>query len=130
MAWSISTAHNEARLTGTRDFLDTGSGNAKLRLYNGTRPSNGGTPTTLLAEIMLDDPCGTVASGQLTLTSSDTPLCLATGTATWARLINAAGNHVADGDVSTVAAGTGQVQLDDVNLLAGGRVQIVSAVLT
>ncbi|MFT7722227.1 MAG: hypothetical protein QM788_05290 [Roseateles sp.] len=130
MAWSIPAAHNEARLTGTLSYLDLGANPAKLRLYNGTRPATGGAPTTLLAEIVLDKPAGTVAGGALTLASSDLSLCQATGTATWARIVNGAGAVVADGDVSTVAAGTGQVQLDEVNLLAGGRVQLVSAVLT
>lgn len=130
MAWTISTEHNEARLTGTRDFLDLGSNPAKLRLYNGTRPANGGPVTTLLAEIKLDKPCGTVADGMLTLTSADTPLCLATGEATWGRIVNGNGTFAQDGNVSTVEAGTGEIQLDDVNLLAGGRVQVILAILT
>lgn len=129
MAWTISQAHNEARLSATLALLDSGVGNARIRLYNGTRPANGGAPTTLLVEIELDKPSGTVAGNVLTLTSSDVPLCLATGTATWARIVNGAGAFVADGDVSTSAAGTGQVQLDDVNLLLGGVVQLVTAVL-
>lgn len=130
MAWTISTAHNEARLNGTLAYLDTGSAHAKLRIYNGTRPSNGGTPTTLLCEIELDDPAGSVASGVLTLNSADVPLCAASGVATWARLINGNGDFVADGDVSTVADGTGQIQLEDTSLLAGGKLQLISASLT
>lgn len=130
MAWSISIQHNEARLTGTRDFLDLGPNPAELRLYNGTRPANGGPATTLLASIKLDKPCGTVEDGALTLTAADMPLCVADGEATWGRVVNGNGTFAQDGNVSTVAAGTGEIQLDDVNLLAGGRVQLIAAVLT
>lgn len=120
-----STSSCNAALEGRKSFLDSGSGNARIRLYNGTRPASGGTPTTLLAEIELDKPCGTVAARTLTLASEAVPLCDASGVATWARVVNGNGDFAFDCDVSTVAAGTGQVQLEDTSLLAGGKVQLV-----
>ena len=126
---TISTGLNEARLTGTKDFLDLGTGNARIRIYNSTRPASGGTPTTQLVEIELDKPCGTVAGNVLTLASTDIPLCDASGSATWARVVNGNGDFAFDCDVSSVAAGTGQVQLEDTSLLAGGKTQLVSGVL-
>lgn len=128
---TISVALNEARLGGTRDFLDTGSANARIRLYDGTRPANGGTATLLLVEIELDKPCGTVASGVLTLSSSDLPLVANSGVATWARIVNGNGDHAFDCDVADDGdpPGTGQVVLPDTTLYAGGKTQLISGVL-
>lgn len=124
-----STASKEAALEGRRQFIDSGSGVGRIRIYNGTRPSSGGTPTTMLVEIPLDEPCGVVAGGVLTLASSAVPLVANSGNATWARIVNGNGDHAFDCDVSTVAAGTGQIQLEDTSLLAGGKTQLVSGVL-
>lgn len=124
-----SAALNEAALEGRRQFLDTGSANARIRLYNGTRPTSGGTATTMLVEIPLDKPCGVVAGGVLTLASTAVPLVANSGNASWARIVNGNGDFAFDCDVSTVAAGTGQIQLEDTSLLAGGKTQLVSGVL-
>lgn len=127
----ISQAHNEARLVGTRDFLDAGTGFAKLQIFDDSaaRPANGAATTcVLLTEIELDKPCGTVASGLLTLTSAATPLVLATGTAAWARAVTANGTHAWDCDV-TETGGGGEVELPSTTLYAGGTTMLVSAVL-
>jgi hypothetical protein len=128
MTVTISQAHNEARLGGTKSYLDTGSSNARIRVYNGTRPASGGTPTTMLVEIALDKPCGTVAAGVLTLSSSDLPLIANSGTATWARIVNGNGDYAFDCDVSATG-GAGEVQLPSTTLFAGGKTQLVSGVL-
>lgn len=130
---SISIAHNEARLNGTLTFMEvgmTGGAVAHLRIYNGVRPANGGAVTTLLVDIPLDNPPGTVTpgSGVLNLTSAALPLVAATGTASWARCVNAAGAEVFDCDVSDTT-GTGEVQLPSTSLFAGGKTSLVSAVL-
>jgi hypothetical protein len=126
---TISTAHNDARLTGTLTYLDTGSGYARVRIYSGTRPASGGTVTTMLVEIALSKPSGVVSSGVLTLASTDLPLIANSGVATWARVVNGNGDYAFDCDVSTTTAGTGQVQLPDTTLLAGGTTQLASGVL-
>lgn len=125
---TISQRHNEARLTGTMTDLDTGSGNARIRIYDGTRPASGGTVTNLLVEIELDKPSGTVASGLLTLASSDLPLITTSGVATWARVICGDNAFAFDCDVSDTA-GSGQVKLPSTTLFAGGKTQLVSGVL-
>lgn len=127
----ISQAHNEARLIGTRDFLDAGTGYAKLQIYDDShaRPANGATTTcVLLAEIELDKPCGTVTAGLLHLTSANLPLVLATGTAAWARALTANGTHAWDCTV-TETGGGGEVQLPSTTLYVGGTTMLVSAVL-
>lgn len=130
MTLSISTALNEARLEGTKTFLDTGAGFARIRVYDGTRPANGAAVTTqvLLVEIPLDKPCGSVAAGVLTLDANTLPLIGNSGDATWARIVNGNGDFAMDADVSLVA-GAGDIKLEDTTLLAGGRAVLISGVL-
>lgn len=106
---------------------------AILRIYSGTRPSTGGAETTILAQLTCNATFAPAASsGVLTLNSisSDTS-ANATGTATWFRIYASDGTtHVLDGSVSTVAAGTGDMQLDDTSITLGGTVAISSATIT
>lgn len=108
-------------------------GSAILRLYSGTQPSTGGAETTILAQLTCNATFAAAASsGTLTLNSisSDTS-ANATGTATWWRLYQSDGTtHIMDGTVSTVAAGTGDLQLDDTAIVLGGTVAISSATFT
>lgn len=50
-----------------------------------------------------------------------------TGTAAWFRGVDSDGNVVLDGDVSTVAAGTGDLQLDSTSITAGQTVSVSSS---
>lgn len=129
MTVGITTAHNEARLTGTRDFLDTGAGYARVRVYDGTRAAtvNDAPSGNLLVEIALTKPCGTVGSGQLPLTQSGDGTVATTGTATWARVVNGAGATAFDCDMGV---GAGELQLANATLYAGGSTRIVSLYLT
>lgn len=108
-------------------------GSAILRIYSGTQPSTGGAETTILAQLTCNATFAAAASsGVLTLNSisSDTS-ANATGTATWFRIYQSDGTtHVMDGTVSTVAAGTGDLQLDDTAIVLGGTVAISSATFT
>lgn len=128
MTITISTAHADARLAGTMAHMDTGSANARIRIYDGTRPAGGGAATTLLVEIELDKPSGAIAGGVLTLASSDVPLVANSGVATWARIVNGNGDYSWDCDVS-LEGGAGEVQLPDTTLFAGGKTQLVSGIL-
>ena len=126
---SISVAHNEARLTATRDFIDTGSANGKLRIYGNTRPANGAAAgADPLVEILLDKPCGTVSAGALSLNASDLPLIANSGAPTWARVVNGNGAHAFDCDAAG-PGGTAEVIVSEATLYAGGQVALVSAVL-
>lgn len=131
MDLTISAAHNDARLEGTRVFLDTGSVNAKIKIYNGTRPETNDGPITdqlLLVEIALDKPCGTVSAGVLTLSSNTLPMIANSGVATWARVVNGDGVQAFDCDVGDTAS-TAHIKLENTTLLAGGRVALISAAL-
>lgn len=126
----ISVAHNEARLEATRAYLDQGASPARIRIYGGTRAANINTApgSPMLVEIALDDPCGVVSSNALVLTSSDLPVVLNGGNATWARIVNGNGDAAIDADVSTTG-GAGEVQLPATLLVEGGTTTLVSAVL-
>lgn len=106
---------------------------ALLRIYSGSRPATGGAETTLLAQLTCNATFAPAASGGvLTLNAIATQTsAAATGAASWFRIYASNGTtHVLDGSVSTVAAGTGDLQLDDVNIVAGGTVAISSASFT
>ena len=116
------------------DAITTRAGaSALLRIYDGTQPATGGTATTKLAELTCNATFAPAASsGVLTLNAitSDTSAD-ATGTATWFRIVQSGGStHVLDGSVSTVAAGTGDLQLDSVSVVLGGTVAVSSATIT
>lgn len=79
-------------------------GSALLRIYDGTRPSTGGTATTLLAELTCNATFAPSASGgTLTLNSiTQDSSANATGTATWFRIVKSDGTtFVMDGNVGT-----------------------------
>lgn len=107
--------------------------NAILRIYSGTRPATAGAETTILAQLTCNATFAPGASGGvLTLNpiSSDTS-ANNTGTATWFRILASDGTtHVLDGSVSTQAAGTGDLQLDDINIVLGGTVAISAGTFT
>lgn len=131
MMLTISTEHNEARLGGTLGFLDSGAAAARIRIYDGARPAtnNGAlTDQLLLVELALDKPCGTVASGTLTLNASALPLIGNTGVASWARIVNGDGVQAIDCDVSD-EGGTAPIKLQTTTLYAGGRAVLISGTL-
>ena len=130
MSLSITPDINGARLAGLLAYLDSGTGPAAIRIYDGTRPA---LPTdaasgTLLVVITLTDPCGAVTGGTASLTQAAADQITASGTATWARIVRGGDSTGIDGDVSD-NAGTGDVKINDVQLWAGGFVALVSAVL-
>jgi len=99
---------------------------ATISLYTGTQPSGGGTATTLLVELTCNavafaDPA---ANGVLTLNSVTGGTAVATGTATWFRIETSGNTFVMDGDISTQAAGTGDMQLDNTSIVTGGVVSL------
>jgi len=107
--------------------------NALLRIYSGTRPATSGAETTILAQLTCNATFAPAASGgvlTLNAITSDTS-ANATGTATWFRILASDGTTIVlDGSVSTVAAGTGDLQLDDTAIVLGGTVAVSSGTFT
>jgi hypothetical protein len=119
-----------AALTGRLAFLDSGSGNAAIRIYGGVRRANtSDTPgSAMLVEIGLTKPCGTVSAGVLTLTQLADGLIAASGVGTWAIFVNGAGATAFDTDAGE-GVGAWEVRLVNADLYAGGGARIVSAAL-
>lgn len=126
MSLEISTAHNVARLNGTKAFLDTGTNPCRLYIYTAPQPAAGAPATgTLLVPVVLAKPCGTVTDSGLTLAQADPggDLITSSGDAAWVRWVNGEGAWAGDGTVSD-EAGTGNVRVAGTagtTLYAGGR---------
>lgn len=108
---------------GRKAFLDTGVGNATIRVFSTTRPAGGEAPGgDPLLVIVLAKPCGVIASGSLVLTPNDSAgeLIAASGEAVWARFANGDDEWAFDADVSA-EGGAGEVQFPATYLFAGGR---------
>lgn len=127
-----TTASREAALTGRLAFLSTGvAGAAAIRIYGGTRPPsvNDAPGTPLLVQIELQNPAGSVNAGVLTLSAVSAALVAASGTATWARVVNRDAATAFDMDAGDTVS-TAECKLSTVNLFAGGGVVLISAVLS
>ena len=102
--------------------------NAYIRIYSGSQPGGGGGVTTLLAELRGDVTAwaGAANAGVLTINGSTADSAAnASGTATWFRVLQSDGSTwVIDGDVSTAATGTGDMQLNDTSIVLNGTVSL------
>lgn len=128
---SRTTTANKA-LTQYKDDIDAGSGPGTAKIYSGTIPATPETAATgtLLAELTLSKPCGAVANKALIFAAvTQDSAANANGVAGYVRLADSDGNAIIDGDVSNTG-GTGVLQLNTVNIAAGGPVLINSFVLT
>lgn len=99
---------------------------AALKILSGTQPGGGGAETTVLAELTCDVTAFAPAAsaGVLTLNGITGATAAATGTGTWFRIETSGATWVMDGDVSTIAAGTGDLQLDDTSIVLNGNVAL------
>ena len=107
-----------------------GSG-ALLRLYDGSRPATGASITDqrLLAQLTCASPFAPGATGGALVGNAIAPATssLADGTVTWFRIVKSdATTHVMDGDVSTVAEGTGDFLMHNKVVYTGGTVTVAS----
>ena len=120
-------------LTPLKDAIDAGSGAGTIKIYTGTQPtlaSDAVTTQTLLGTLTFSEPCGTVATGALTMSAiTQDSSADATGTATWARIADSAGNTVMDVNVS-VTGGGGALQLNTTSIVSGGPILISSFVIS
>lgn len=107
---------------------------SKLRIYNGTMPATVDTAIsgqTLLAEFPLDatdafqDAVDTVNGAVATGNAVAAQDALATGTATWGTVVNAANTRVWDGDAS-LPAGAGAIKISSLNLTSGVEISVIS----
>lgn len=130
MTITVSTALANARLQGTVNYLDTGAGNAAVRIYGGTRAANPATApsSAMLAQVDLTKPCGTISAGVLTLTQLANGMVSNSGIPTWARIVNGDGDTAFDADAGQ-GSGAWEIQLAQAAMYAGGDAQIVTALI-
>lgn len=115
--------------------VNGGAGAGVLKIYDGTQPADADTAVsgqTLLAELTFSDPAFGAASGGVITANSitDDSSANATGTAAWFRVEDSTGTTVFDGDVTTSAAGTGDLQLDSTSITSGQTVSVSSFTIT
>lgn len=124
----FATARRTSRGELLAGWLDGG----EIRIYNGTRPANADTEIsdqTLLVTFELADPSGTVTSGVFTGTNPAVALSAASGTAAWARVVDASAGTICDADVGLTSSGS-VIEIDNLTLVEGGYCTITSFVLT
>lgn len=130
MVTRISIAAAIAQCNAITALADNGS---KLQIYGGAMPATADTALsgqTLLAEFPLaadpfQDAVDTVNGAVATGNPVDAQDALATGTATWGRVINSAGNAVFIGDASTTA-GTGAIKISSTSITTGIEIAVIS----
>lgn len=134
MAIILATAPQDAACNAIVDRVDIGTLNTEgaVRLYDSPRPADADTAITtqtLLAEIPLATTAyGAAVSGVATL--AGTPLSdvgLATGTASWCRVVDKDENAVFDGTVGTSGA---DFVVNSVNVVTDANVTISAGSFT
>lgn len=113
--------------------IDAGAGPATIKIYTGTMPTTTAdavTTQTLLGTLTFSDPCGTIATGSLTMSAiTQDSSADASGTASWARLQDSTGAVVMDLNVTTTGGG-GALTLNTTNIVIGGPILITSFVIS
>lgn len=129
---SFSNAVKSDRLQAFTRALDAGSGGGKIRLYGGAPPTAGAVHSqTLLCELVLPKPSAvSVTNGILTIASPFSAMALVSGTVTWCRISDSAGNFVADCDAGgSASTAVFRIQNEAGEVFAGGQVIVNQAQL-
>lgn len=124
----FTTARRTSRGELLAGWLDGG----EIRIYDGERPASSDTAVstqTKLVTFELADPSGTVEDGVFTGTNPAAAMVAETGTAAWARAVDASGGTIFDADIGLPASGA-VVEVDNLSLVEGGYCTMTSFVLT
>lgn len=111
--------------TSFRDLIDSGSGAGSIKIRSAS--------DVLLTQIPLTDPCGTVngTTGQLTITPSGRDESAdASGTAAYGEFCNSDGTvYLSLPAQAGTAAVSGYIVINTLTIVAGGPVEVLSAVI-
>ena len=124
MAVNYNETVKNNRLTQVVNAIDAGASPGYIEICTAAYAS-------VLAQVTLNDPCGTVATGVLTFDVDPVPEDSSannTGTAAIARIKDSDGTVVCDG--LTVGTGSENIVLNTTTINAGDIVQITSASIT
>lgn len=113
-----------AMIQAFANFMDSGSQSATVIFYQGAQPASPAVAADLnnaLVTVTFPEPCiKETTAAYVELHPSDTATVIKTGTATWARIFNGAGEVAADLSVGT------DISLANTNLVVGGTLTIQS----
>jgi len=129
----LANAPQQAAMDAVVDLIDAGAGAGTINIYDGTQPADANTAVstqTLLATLTFSDPAfgATSTAGVATASAiTDDASADATGTASWARILDSNSNVIFDCDVGTSAT---TIILNSVSITIGGTVSITSFTLT
>jgi hypothetical protein len=133
MQLDVAVDIKSAMLAKLREAIDAAAPlKAKFKIYDGTKPSPGAAITSqvLLGECQCSYPCGSVVNGVFTFSAIiEEDLALATGIATWGRLVDGSGVYVADYDVGNTSSGA-FLRLNNTSIFQGGIIRINVGVIT
>lgn len=130
----VSDALANDHATDLHTRLNAGSGAATIKFYDGTKPAGPDTAITsqvLLGTLTCPDPAGSVSGRTLTFGSiTNDSAADATGTASWARLLDS--DSVAVLDVSVGLSGSGaDIIMNNTSFVSGaGPISISSLTVT
>ena len=123
----MSKTSDKARLAMIQaftSFMDNGTSGATVIFYEGVQPASpfvAADPSKKLVTLTLPEPCfKEVTATYVELHPSDTATVIKSGTATWARIYNGAGEVAADLTVGT------DIALANTNLALGGTLSVTS----
>ena len=113
-----------AMIQAFANFMDSGSQSATVIFYEGVQPANtsiAADSNNALVTLVFPEPCiKEITPTYVELHPTDTGSVIKTGTATWARIFNGAGEVAADLTVGT------NISLANTNLVVGGTLFIQS----
>ncbi|QKQ69939.1 hypothetical protein [Acinetobacter sp. 10FS3-1] len=113
-----------AMIQAFANFMDNGSQSATVIFYEGVQPANtsvAADSNNALVTLVFPEPCiKETTPTYVELHPTDTGSVIKTGTATWARIFNGAGEVAADLTVGT------DISLANSNLVVGGTLFIQS----
>ncbi|WP_431437561.1 hypothetical protein [Acinetobacter lwoffii] len=113
-----------AMIQAFASFMDSGSQSATVIFYEGVQPANPAVATdsnSALVTLTFPEPCiKETTATYVELHPTDTATVIKTGTATWARIYNGAGEVAADLTVGV------DISLANTNLALGGTLSVTS----
>lgn len=113
-----------AMIQAFSEFMDNGSQSATVIFYQGAQPASpavAADSNNALVTLTFPEPCiKETTTTHVELHPTDTATVIKTGTATWARIFNGAGEVAADLTVGT------DISLANTNLALGGTLSVTS----
>lgn len=129
MTTRLSTAGCNAMLNAITALIDAGAAAGYVEIRTGTQPASITTPATgtVLGVLTLGDPAFAAAANRQAAANAITDDSAAdnSGDAGWYRAYDSNGTAVIDGSVS-ITGGGGDMQMDDISIVAGGVITISS----